>query len=139
MRIYHRKGATTVSAGGVHYEAGPDGGFGGLPGDLEAHLLRFPDWESDVDRQRRIVREDLARRRDPASQFDELAAMRAEVMAGLRNATAQAPDLSAMSPENLSVLAEAIAKAQAAQGGQPEGGEQKPPRRRTARGSGSQA
>lgn len=84
MRIYHRRGAATISAGGVTYQAAPDGGFEGLPPEVETHLLGFPDWETDVQREQRRVREDLARRRDPASQFDEIAAMRAEMRADLR-------------------------------------------------------
>jgi hypothetical protein len=85
MRIYHRKGAAAVTAGGVTYQAEADGGFEGLPGPVEQHLLGFPDWETEVQREQRRVREDLARRRDPASQYDELASLRADFAAGLRN------------------------------------------------------
>ncbi len=116
MRIYHRRGAQVVHHGGTQYKAAPDGGFEALPGDVERHLLGFPDWETDVQREQRRVREDLARRRDPASQYEELAAMRAEMRAEAR-APQAAPDLSLLSPEQLAALADAIRKAQAVQYG----------------------
>lgn len=84
-RIYHRRGDESISHGGTVYAAAPDGGFEGLPADLERHLLAFPDWETDVQREQRRVREEHARKRDPASQYDEVAAMRAEMRAELRS------------------------------------------------------
>lgn len=111
-RIYHRRGAKNVHHGDDVYEAAPDGGFEGLPADLERHLLGFPEWETDAQREQRRVREDLARRRDPASQYDELAALRAEVRTELGT---QAPDLSRLTPEQLAALADAVKAAQAAQ------------------------
>lgn len=79
MRLYTRTGATALTdpATGIVYEADEHGGFD-FPDDLSDQLHRFavrgkPMWESDVEQQNRLGREEMARRRDPASLYDAVA------------------------------------------------------------------
>jgi len=71
MRLYSRAGATAVDDGGKHYTAGDDGGFD-FPDDVAARQHAFhaggkPMWEDSIERQARLVREESARRQDPAT------------------------------------------------------------------------
>jgi hypothetical protein len=73
MRLYSRTGATALDdPEHGHFEAGPHGGFD-LPDDLSDRLHRFhipghgPAWETDVERQHRLMSEELERRKDPAT------------------------------------------------------------------------
>lgn len=72
MRLYSRTGAAALDhADHGHFEAGPDGSFD-LPEDLATELHRFhvgkqPMWEDDVERQHRLIREEMERRKDPAT------------------------------------------------------------------------
>lgn len=75
MRLYSRTGATALDdpAHG-HFEPGPDGAFD-LPDELAGRLHGFctrgqPAWETDVERQRRLVAEEIERRKDPATLLD---------------------------------------------------------------------
>lgn len=70
MRLYTRTGATTLDDPEYgHFEADENGSFL-LPEDLAErirgfHLAGRPAWETDVERQRRLVTEEMERRRDP--------------------------------------------------------------------------
>lgn len=71
MRLYSRTGATAVDAADGHFEAGQDGGFD-FPEDLGQHLHGFAVsgermWETDIERQHRLITEETARRADPAT------------------------------------------------------------------------
>ena len=75
MRLYPRDDSTaSVQHGGVRYEATADGGFD-FPGDVSDQLHRFhvrgePMWETSIERQRRLVAEEAARRADPRTLLD---------------------------------------------------------------------
>ncbi len=92
MRLYTRAGATTIDDPEYgHFDASPDGGFD-LPEDLALRLHAFhiggqPAWETDLERQRRLMTEELDRRRDPANL---LAAVEQIINAGQLAATATA-------------------------------------------------
>lgn len=72
MRLYSRTGASALDDPEYgHFEAGPGGGFD-LPDDLSDRLHSFhlagqPMWETDVERQHRLIAEEAARRQDPAT------------------------------------------------------------------------
>lgn len=72
MRLYSRTGATALDDPEYgHFDAGPSGGFD-LPDDLSDRLHGFhvagqPMWETDVERQHRLINEELERRKDPAT------------------------------------------------------------------------
>ncbi len=76
MRLYPYPAGTTthVDHGGVRYEPQPDGGFD-FPPDLtgllhSAHANKQPLWETSIERQRRLIQEEAARRADPATLLD---------------------------------------------------------------------
>ncbi|MBP5896317.1 hypothetical protein [Streptomyces scabiei] len=72
MRLYSRTGVTALDDpefGTFH--ANEDGGFD-FPDEVSDRLHAFhlhgqPMWETDVERQRRLVTEELERRKDPAT------------------------------------------------------------------------
>lgn len=72
MRLYSRTGATALDDPEYgHFEAGPSGGFD-FPDELSDRLHSFhvagrPLWETDVERQHRLIAEEAARRQDPAT------------------------------------------------------------------------
>jgi hypothetical protein len=71
MRLYSRIGATAVDDGDEHYAAADDGGFD-FPEDVGARLHSFHAagkalWEDSIERQARMMREEAARRADPAT------------------------------------------------------------------------
>jgi hypothetical protein len=73
MRLYTRTGATALTDPdtGRIYEADAQGGFD-FPDDLSDRLHRFAVrgqrmWETDIERQRRLMSEELERRKDPAT------------------------------------------------------------------------
>lgn len=72
MRLYTRTGATTVDHPEYgHFDVDPDG-WVDLPEELAEQLHRFhmagkPMWETDLERQNRLVSEELERRKDPAT------------------------------------------------------------------------
>jgi hypothetical protein len=75
MRLYTRTGATAV-ADPQHgqFKAGQDGGFD-LPDALGQRLHGFhidgqPLWETDIERQHRLIAEEMERRKDPATLLD---------------------------------------------------------------------
>ena len=77
MRLYSRTGATSVHHGGQLFTPGDSGGFD-FPDDVSDVLHPFAVrgerlWETDVERQRRILGEEMDRRRDPASLYDAVA------------------------------------------------------------------
>jgi hypothetical protein len=75
MRLYSRTGATALDDPEYgHFEPNADGGFD-FPDDLSDRLHQFafrgtPMWETDVERQERLLNEELERRRDPATLMD---------------------------------------------------------------------
>jgi hypothetical protein len=89
MRLYTRTGATALDdTEHGHFEASPDGAFD-LPEELAEHLRTFhiggrPAWETDVERQRRLISEELERRKDPATLLSAVE----QIMEAARAATA---------------------------------------------------
>jgi hypothetical protein len=75
MRLYSRTGATALDDPEYgHFDADLDGGFD-FPDDLSDLLHRFhlrgkAVWETDIERQSRLMEEELERRRDPATLMD---------------------------------------------------------------------
>ena len=77
MRLYSRTGAASVHHGGQVYTPGDSGGFD-FPDDVSDKLHPFAVrgermWETDIERQRRILGEEMDRRRDPASLYEAVA------------------------------------------------------------------
>ncbi|MFE2407118.1 hypothetical protein ACFXDE_02105 [Kitasatospora sp. NPDC059408] len=71
MRLYSRTGATALDH--PHHgriEADPGHGGFDLPEELAEELRSFPAWETDVERQQRLVAEEIERRKDPATLLD---------------------------------------------------------------------
>ena len=72
MRLYTRVGATALDHPQFgHFEPDEQGGFD-FPDDLSDELHRHhthgkPNWENDVERQHRLMQEELERRKDPAT------------------------------------------------------------------------
>lgn len=70
MRLYSRTGATALDHPvHGHFEPGPDGGFD-FPNALSDELHAFhpggrPAWETEIERQHRLIGEEKARRQDP--------------------------------------------------------------------------
>jgi hypothetical protein len=75
MRLYTRTGATALDDPEYgHFDADEQGGFD-LPEELSDRLHSFhlagrPAWETDIERQRRLINEELERRKDPATLLD---------------------------------------------------------------------
>ena len=72
MRLYTRTGATALDHPDFgHFDADPQGGFD-FPNELSDQLHGFavggrPLWETDVERQNRLIAEERERRQDPAT------------------------------------------------------------------------
>ncbi|MCX4750905.1 hypothetical protein OG455_41225 [Kitasatospora sp. NBC_01287] len=72
MRLYSRTGATALDDPEYgHFEADADGGFD-LPDPLAAREHGFAVrgariWETDIERQHRLIAEEVERRKDPAT------------------------------------------------------------------------
>jgi hypothetical protein len=72
MRLYSRReGTSAVAHGGVTYTPAADGGFD-FPNEVSDQLHRFAIggeklWEDSIERQRRLMAEEAARRADPAT------------------------------------------------------------------------
>jgi hypothetical protein len=70
MRLYTRTGATALDHPDYgHFDADDNGGFD-FPDDVSEQLHRFhvggrPAWESDIERQARLLDEERQRRQDP--------------------------------------------------------------------------
>lgn len=75
MRLYTRTGATALDDPEYgHFDADDAGGFD-FPNELSDRLHGFaangrPMWETDVERQQRLIAEELERRKDPATLLD---------------------------------------------------------------------
>jgi hypothetical protein len=75
MRLYSRTGAAAVDDPEFgHFELTGDGGFD-FPGPLSERLHGVAirgerEWENAIERQRRLIQEEAARRADPATLLD---------------------------------------------------------------------
>lgn len=87
MRLYPRDASTaSVEHGGVRYEPADDGGFD-FPGPVSDHLHGFhvngePMWETSIERQRRLIAEEAARRADPRTLLDAVEELTRQAAAG---------------------------------------------------------
>jgi hypothetical protein len=74
MRLYSRTGAASVEHQGHTYEPGEDGGYDfpeAVGRDLHSfHVAGKPMWETDIERQNRLMNEELERRKDPATLLE---------------------------------------------------------------------
>lgn len=97
MRLYSRTGATALDDPEFgHFDAGPDGSFD-FPDDLSDRLHGFhvagrPAWETDVERQHRLIAEELERRKDPASLLSAVEQLLAAAKATAQGEPADAGD-----------------------------------------------
>lgn len=95
MRLYPRyEGTSVVQHAGVRYEAADDGGFD-FPGDVSDDLHSFhvrgePLWENSIERQRRLIAEEAARRADPRTLLDAVEKLVAQAEAPAAKARAKA-------------------------------------------------
>jgi hypothetical protein len=75
MRLYTRTGATALDHPVFgHFDADESGGFD-FPNELSDQLHGFavggrPLWETDIERQNRLISEEMERRRDPATLME---------------------------------------------------------------------
>jgi hypothetical protein len=75
MRLYPRGDVGAVDDPEFgHFEPGDDGGFD-LPGPLSdrlhgAHIRGEQQWEDQIERQRRLIQEEAARRADPRTLLE---------------------------------------------------------------------
>ena len=87
MRLYPRDPSTaSVEHGGVRYDLASDGGFD-FPGDVSDTLHSFhvrgePMWETSIERQRRLIAEEAARRADPVTLLEAVEKLVAQAAAG---------------------------------------------------------
>jgi len=90
MRLYTRTGATALDDPEYgHFDADEQGGFD-VPEEFGERLRRFhagkqPLWETDIERQNRLMQEELDRRQDPAtllSAVEQLVAAARSVSTG---------------------------------------------------------
>lgn len=71
MRLYSRLDAASVTHAGRTYDPKDDGGFD-FPEDVAQELHTFhvngtPAWETQIERQNRLIAEEIERRKDPAT------------------------------------------------------------------------
>lgn len=91
MRLYTLTGASALDDPTFgHFEADEQGGFD-FPNDLSDRLHRFhaggrPLWETAIERQNRLITEELERRKDPATLLQAV-----EQLVKAAQATAQVP------------------------------------------------
>ncbi len=76
MRLHSRTGCAALVHNGQRYVPGDDGAFE-LPDHVARevhsfHVSKVPLWETDVERQQRMIREETDRRRDPSAQYEIL-------------------------------------------------------------------
>ncbi|WP_019059943.1 hypothetical protein [Streptomyces prunicolor] len=75
MRLYTLTGASALDDPDYgHFEADDQGGFD-FPNEVSDKLHRFhvdgrPAWETDIERQSRLMAEELERRKDPATLLE---------------------------------------------------------------------
>jgi hypothetical protein len=113
MRLYSRTGAIAIDDSGEHYTAGKDGAFD-LPEELGQRLAGFatagqPQWETDIGRQRRLISEELERRKDPATLLDAVNQL-VKAAQATAPAEAEAPAEHAKAPAAKAAPAKAAAK-----------------------------
>jgi hypothetical protein len=115
MRLYSLTGASAVADGDHRYEAGKDGGFD-FPDELSARLHPVAvagrkQWETDVERQHRLIAEELQRRQSPEALYEavsQLVKVAETAKATAEPVAKQAPDAK---PEPKPVAKAAPAKA----------------------------
>jgi hypothetical protein len=96
MRLYTRTGATALDDPEYGtFEADEQGGFD-LPDPLASRLHAFhinggPAWETDLERQNRLIAEEIERRRDPATLLEAVQQIVAAAQALPAPAAAEAP------------------------------------------------
>lgn len=106
MRLFTRTGATALDHPAFgHFDADELGGFD-FPNELSDQLHGFsaggrPLWETDIERQHRTIREELERRRDPATLMDAVA----QLVSAAQAVAAPAP-VKPVEPANPAELAE---------------------------------
>ena len=94
MRLYSRTNAGVVQHDGQQYTPGESGGFD-FPDHVSDVLHPFAVrgeklWETDIERQRRMLAEEMDRRRDPASLYDAVEKiMQAAEVAGAKPSRAK--------------------------------------------------
>jgi hypothetical protein len=93
MRLYPRHGGTVVDAPEGRFEAGDDGGFS-FPGPLAerlhaAHHDGQKVWETEIERQHRVIAEEAVRRSDPRTMLEVMEQLLAAASAA--NAPKPAP------------------------------------------------
>ena len=74
MRLYSRIDANAVSHAGQLYKPGDEGAFD-VPEHIGRELVTFhaggrPLWETDISRQNRLIGDEMARRKDPATLYE---------------------------------------------------------------------
>jgi hypothetical protein len=106
MRLYTRTGATALDHPVFgHFDANSDGGFD-FPNELSDQLHGFavggrPLWETDVERQNRLIGEELERRKDPATLLGVVEQlMRAAQAAGAATVAKQEAPVEAAVPSD---------------------------------------
>lgn len=97
MRLYSRTEASAVTdpVSGEQYGPGKDGGFD-FPEPLGTqlhgfHANREPLWETDIERQHRLIAEEDARRADPATLLGAVEKLVAQAEAKPEPAAKKAP------------------------------------------------
>lgn len=96
MRLYTRTGVSALDDPEYgHFDADPQGGFD-FPAPLGDKLHRFhaggqPLWETDIERQQRLIGEELERRKDPATLLDAVQQIVAAAQSASNPAPAPAP------------------------------------------------
>lgn len=93
MRLYTRTGATALDdPDHGRFDADEQGGFD-FPDEVSEPLRRFhvggkPAWEDDIERQNRLINEEMERRKDPATLLDAVE----QIMQAARATAGPTPD-----------------------------------------------
>jgi hypothetical protein len=105
MRLYSRMGVITLDDPEYGtFTADETGGFD-FPDDVSDRLHAFhhagrPMWETDIERQRRLIQEELDRRKDPATLLSAVEQLvKAASATAALTAPVQAPAAPAPAPE----------------------------------------
>ncbi|MEU2426899.1 hypothetical protein ABZ619_38805 [Streptomyces sp. NPDC007851] len=116
MRLYTLTGATALDdAEYGKFEADENGGFD-FPDDVSDRLVSFhvggwPMWETDTERQRRLVLEEMDRRKDPATLLSAV-----EQLVRAAQATAALTPIAAQATEAGQQLVDTLQKSETGDG-----------------------